>query len=127
MIPKYYEFQNAAKILSGELAIENIPHELKALGAKNVLILTDKTLEKIGTLQILIDAISGKGIEIADIFTDIPPDSSVEIIDKIAKIYTEKNCDAIIALGGGSVIDTAKGTRMVLSQGKENLMDLARL
>ncbi len=125
MIPKYYEFQNAAKILSGELAIENIPHELKSLGAKNVLILTDKTLEKIGTLQVLIDAISDKGVEIADIFTDIPPDSSIEIIDKIAKIYIEKKCDAIIALGGGSVIDTAKGTRMILSQGKENLMDLA--
>ena len=125
MIPKYYEFQNSAKILSGELAIENIPHELKSLGAKRVLILTDKTLEKIGTLQILIDAISGKEVEIADIFTDIPPDSSVEIIDQIAEKYINLKCEAIIALGGGSVIDTAKGVRMVLSQEKQNLMELA--
>lgn len=125
MIPKYYEFQNSAKILSGELAIENIPHELKSLGAKRVLILTDKTLEKIGTVQILIDAISGKDVEIADIFTDIPPDSSVEIIDQIAEKYINLKCEAIIALGGGSVIDTAKGVRMVLSQEKQNLMELA--
>ena len=125
MIPNYYEFQNSAKVLSGEFAIENIPHELKALGAKNVLILTDKTLEKIGALQILIDAMGDKQIKIADIYTNIPPDSSVEIIDDIAQIYEEKKCDGIIALGGGSVIDTAKGVRMILSQGKQNLMELA--
>lgn len=125
MIPKYYEFQNSAKILSGELAIENIPHELKELGSKNVMILTDKTLEKIGTLQTLIDDISNKGINIADVFTDIPPDSSLELINIVAKRYNELKCDGIIALGGGSVIDTAKGTRMILSQEKEDLMDLA--
>lgn len=125
MIPNYYEFQNAAKILSGEFAIENIPHELKSLGAKKILILTDKTLEKIGTLQILVDAISCKDIEIAGIYTDIPTDSSIDVINEIVKMYKELNCEAIIALGGGSVIDTAKGTRMVLAQEKENIMDLA--
>jgi len=125
MIPNYYEFQNSAKILSGEFALENIPHELKSLGAKNVLILTDKTLEKIGTLQILIDAIDTKDINIAGIYTDIPQDSSIDVVDIVAKEYKKLNCDSIIALGGGSVIDTAKGTRMVLSQEKENIMDLA--
>lgn len=125
MIPNYYEFQNAAKILSGELAIENIPHELIALGAKKVLILTDKTLEKIGTLQIVIDALSGKDVEIAGIFSDIPTDSSIDVINQIVKMYKDLNCEAILALGGGSVIDTAKGTRMVLAQEKENIMDLA--
>lgn len=125
MIPNYYEFQNSAKILSGEFAIENIPHELKELGSKNIMILTDKTLEKIGTLQTLIDSISDKGVTIADIFTDIPPDSSLELINIVAKRYNKLKCDGIIALGGGSVIDTAKGTRMILSQEKEDLMDLA--
>ena len=90
MIPQYYEFQNAAKILSGDFAIENIPYELKSLGVNNVLILTDKTLEKIGTLQILLDTLGEKNVKIAEIFTDIPPDSSVEIIDKIAEIYNKK-------------------------------------
>ena len=125
MIPKYYEFQNAAKILSGELALENIPHELRALGVRNVLVLTDKTLEKIGTLQTLIDAIGNQEIQVADVFTDIPQDSSIEIIDKVVAKYQELQCDGMIALGGGSVIDTAKGARMVLSQDKENIMNLA--
>lgn len=124
MIPSYYEFQNSAKILSGKFALENIPNELKGFNAKKVLVLSDKTLEKIGTIQILIDAISGKSVEIGGIFTDIPQDSSIDVVDIIVGKYKELKCDAIIALGGGSVIDTAKGVRMVLSQEKENIMEL---
>lgn len=124
MIPNYYEFQNSAKILSGQFALENIPNELKSFNSKRVLILSDKTLEKIGTIQILVDAISGKEIEIGEIFTDIPQDSSIDIVNIIVEKYKSLKCDSIIALGGGSVIDTAKGVRMVLSQKKENIMDL---
>ena len=53
MIPNYYEFSNTTKILSGEYALENIPVELKALGAKKTLVLCDETLKKIGTMQIV--------------------------------------------------------------------------
>ncbi|MBP3707999.1 MAG: iron-containing alcohol dehydrogenase [Clostridia bacterium] len=120
----YYEFQNASKILSGNFAIENIPHEFKALGAKRILILTDETLKKIGTLQTVIDGIDTKEIEIAGVFSKIPQDSSIEIIKEIVKQYKELNCEAILAVGGGSVIDTAKGVRMVLSQEKEDIMQL---
>ncbi len=124
MIPKYYEYQNSTKILSGEFALENIPHELKSLGAKKTLILTDKTLEKIGTLQILKDAIIDN-LEIGGIYTEIPTDSSIEVINEIIEEYKKLDCDSLIALGGGSVIDTAKGVRMVLSQSRNSIMDLA--
>ena len=124
MIPKYYEFQNSSKILSGEFALENIPSELNMLGAKKVLILSDKTLEKIGTLQVVIDAISTKDIEIVGKYTEIPPDSSIEIINEITRLYKQLDCDSIVAVGGGSVIDTAKGVRMTLSQQKENILEL---
>lgn len=125
MMPNYYEFQNSAKILSGEFALENIPSELIALDGKKVLLLSDKVLEKIGTMQKVIDAISVEEINISAVFTDIPADSSTEIISEIVKVYKEKNCNSIVAVGGGSVIDTAKGVRMILSQEKDNIMELA--
>ena len=125
MIPNYYEFSNTTKILSGEYALENIPVELKALGAKKALVLCDETLKKIGTMQIVLDAFLGKGIEIGETFTEIPPDSSIETIEKIVQIYLDKECDSIIAIGGGSVIDTAKGVRMMISQNVKNIMELA--
>ena len=125
MIPNYYEFQNSAKILSGEFALENIPSEIIALDGKNILLLSDKILEKIGTMQKVIDAISVEKINIKAIFTDIPADSSIDVINEIVKIYKENECNSIVAVGGGSVIDTAKGVRMVLSQEKEDIMELA--
>ncbi len=125
MIPNYYEFSNTTKILSGEYALENIPVELKALGAKKALVLCDETLKKIGTMQIVLNAILDKGIEIGETFTEIPPDSSIETIEKIVQIYLDKDCDSIIAIGGGSVIDTAKGVRMMISQNVKNIMELA--
>ena len=126
MLPEYYEFSNSAKILSGEFAIENIANELHSLGGTKAILLSDKTLEKIGTMQLVIDAVLGSNlIEIADIFTDIPPDSSLELINQIAKRYQEKECDCIIALGGGSVIDTAKGVRMLIFQNVRDLKELA--
>ena len=80
MIPNYYEFCNSTKILSGEYALENIPVELKSLGAHKVLILCDENLKKIGTMQIVLDAILNKEIEIGEVYTNIPPDSSIQII-----------------------------------------------
>ena len=124
MIPKYYEFQNSTKILSGKRALENIPKELNMLNAKNVLILSDKTLEKIGIVQTVVDALYCSYINIKKIYCDIPTDSSLDIVNEIVKIYKENKCDSIIAIGGGSVIDTAKGVRMVLMQNVSNILEL---
>ena len=124
MIPKYYEFQNSTKILSGKRALENIPKELNMLNAKNVLILSDKTLEKIGIVKTVVDALYCSYINIKKIYCDIPTDSSLDIVNEIVKIYKENKCDSIIAIGGGSVIDTAKGVRMVLMQNVSNILEL---
>lgn len=124
MLPSYYEFQNSTKILSGKNALENIKYELKGLGALKPILLSDKVLDKIGTLQIVIDAIVSTGMEPGAVFTDIPSDSSVTVVNKIGKIYKETDCDSIIAIGGGSVIDTAKGVEMLISQGVKDLMEL---
>lgn len=124
MIPEYYEFQSSAKILSGAFALENIPVELDNLGCLRPLILSDQMLEKIGTLQVVLDALFSGGTEIGGIYTDIPADSSLEIVNRIGSYYKENNCDGIVAVGGGSVIDTAKGARMILSQHAVDIMEI---
>ncbi|MBU3878362.1 iron-containing alcohol dehydrogenase [Faecalicatena sp. AGMB00832] len=124
MLPSYYEFQNSTKILSGKNALENITYELKGLGASRPILLSDKVLEKIGSLQNVIDAMASTGMEPAEVYTDIPSDSSVAIVNKIGEKYKEAGCDSIIAVGGGSVIDTAKGVEMLISQDVRDLLEL---
>ncbi len=124
MIPKYFEFQSSAKILSGRHALENLPSELKNLGAKKPMILSDEILKKIGTLQIVTDALAAGGIREGAVYTRIPADSSLQVVHNIVKEYKKQECDSLVAVGGGSVIDTAKGVRMVLSQNVDDLLDI---
>lgn len=122
MANNYFEWVNSVKILCGDGAIENIPYELDFLSCKNPLLLSDDGLKKIGSVDKLVGLL--KGVKIKNIFTDIPADSSTETINNIVTMYKDKKCDGIIALGGGSVIDTAKGVRMVLGQGKSDINTL---
>ncbi len=123
MLPEYYEFLNSVKVISGRNAIENIPFELINLGANRPLILTTKSMIKNGQLKIATDSMEQSNIEIGPIFKDIPQDSSVEIVNEISKLYREKNCDSIVAIGGGSVIDTAKGVNMLVSTEASDLKE----
>jgi alcohol dehydrogenase len=122
MIPQYYEFQNKVKICSGTGALENIPYELKMLSASSPLLVSDESLEKLGILETVKKAMTG--VKIGAIFTSVPPDSSVETVNSVAKCFAENKCDSIIAVGGGSVIDTAKGARLVIASKAENVKDL---
>ncbi len=119
----YFEFLNSVKILSGDNAINNIPYECDFLGCKNPLLLSDNGLKKIGSVDNFIKIIK-KELKIKNIYTDIPTDSSTQTINDIVAYYKANKCDGIIALGGGSVIDTAKGVRMALSQKQTDIMKL---
>lgn len=125
MIPVYYEFQNSVKLLSGKYAIENLPSELEGLQVKQPMILSDQVLEKLGILQLVIDALLTAKVQIKEKFTRIPVDSSLSVIHEIVSLYLSRECDGIIAIGGGSVIDTAKGVRIVLSMQANDILQLS--
>lgn len=124
MLPSYYEFQNSVKILSGRKALENIPFELVRLGAQRPLLVTDKVLVKLGLVQPVIEALRQGGIERAALYDDVPPDSSVRIANEIARLYRTEQCDAVLAVGGGSVIDTAKGVNILIQENSDDLLTL---
>lgn len=123
----YFEFQNAVKLLCGDLSLERIPNELQHLNAKRPLVLSDAVLAKIGTMAQVTSAMEAEGVAAAAVFTDIPVDSSLAVVNRIAAFYREQNCDSIVAIGGGSVIDTAKGVRLVLSQDTDDIFSISGL
>lgn len=121
----YYEFKLPTKILSGDGALEHIPHELEGLTACRPLLLSDQGLEQVGTVKIVQAALLQGGMPAAETFCRIPPDSSIDTVNQIAALYRQTQCDSLIAVGGGSVIDTAKGVGMVLAQAGKDLLDSA--
>ena len=118
----YFEFANPTKLCSGKGAVDNLAYELEILGVKHPMILSDRVLEKIGTLSIVLDVLDE--VRTGRVFTDIPRDSSIEVVNRIAGEYRQFGCDGLVALGGGSVLDTAKGVRLLISQEADDLLEL---
>ena len=122
MAKPYYEFFCPVKVIAGHAALEHIPFELATLGAKRALIITDKGVRANKLLAPIEAAFAASDAVIAAIFDDVPPDSSLDTVRKAAELYRSQNCDAIIAIGGGSVIDTSKATNILVSEGGDDLL-----
>ena len=122
MAKPYYEFFCPVKVIAGHAALEHIPFELATLGAKRALIITDKGVRINQLLAPIEAAFTSTDTVIAAIFDDVPPDSSLDTVRKAAELYRHHQCDAIIAVGGGSVIDTSKATNILVSEGGDDLL-----
>jgi len=123
VIPEYFEFQNSAKLISGKDAIAQIPFLLKELGCRKPLILTDSTLVKLGLAKKLTKSFAGSGYTKLPLFDQIPPDPPLHVVEAARDFFNQHGCDGIIALGGGSVLDTAKGLMILLSGNHSSLKD----
>lgn len=122
MAKPYYEFFCPVKVIAGNAALEHIPFELATLGAKKPLIITDKGVRVNGLITPIESAFTEADAKIAAIFDNVPPDSSLQTVRDVAKMYRDNGCDAILAVGGGSVIDTAKATNILVSEGGDDLL-----
>ncbi|MBF0210146.1 MAG: iron-containing alcohol dehydrogenase [Desulfamplus sp.] len=122
MLPSYYEFHNPVKIVSGNKALDNLPSELETLGAKRPMVITDKGVVGAGLVKIFIDSFGSSNMTIGAIFDDVPPDSSSQVVEKITSIFRQNRCDSLVALGGGSVIDTAKGVNILVTENADDLL-----
>ncbi|HEX4869686.1 MAG TPA: iron-containing alcohol dehydrogenase [Moraxellaceae bacterium] len=121
MSKAYYEFFCPVKVVAGHKALEHIPFELATLQATRPMVLTDKGVVAVGLLKHVEAAFADSDIAIACVFDDVPPDSSMTTVRNAAAMYRANGCDAIIAVGGGSVIDTAKATNILVTEGGDDL------
>ncbi len=124
-LPAYYEFCNSVKTIVGHKALEQIPQSLKAINAQRPMIITDKGVEQAGLIKIVQAAIQKSKLKPAAIFDSVPADSDVKVVNEVAKLYRAQKCDSIIAVGGGSVLDTAKGVNILVSENAADLMQFA--
>ena len=120
-LPGYYEYSCRVKIVAGHDALEGIPALLRHVGARRPLLVTDKGVAGAGLVDIVQQAI-GDRLEIGAVADDVPPDSDLKVVHRLSALYRENGCDAMIAVGGGSVMDTAKGINIVVSERAEDLM-----
>lgn len=123
MIPSYYEYSNRAKVLSGEHAIEHIPFELASMQCARPMVVTNAQLRELGLVDVVLEALADGGVSVGAIYDDVPVDSSVQVVNELARAYGAGGCDSLVAVGGGSVLDTAKGASIVITTGASDLRE----
>ena len=109
-------------------AIGALAGELTARGIARPLIITDKGLVAHGVVDTLRAALPGKP-DIA-VYDGIPPNPTVAGIEGALIAYRAQNCDGIVALGGGSVLDSGKALRVAVTHPEpivEYLRDLSKI
>ena len=96
------------KTLSGPGSISELPKFLKDQGFKSVLIVTDGFLFSNGKADPIMQACQEQGMK-SCCYHDVVPNPTIQNIEEGLKMYNENGCDVIVALGGGSAMDCAKG------------------
>ena len=91
----------------GSGAIKELGNIMNNMGYKNPLIITDSMMIELGYISRLEEILKSKNI-IADIFKDTIPEPTVKSIQNGVNKVKDGNYDSLIALGGGSPIDSAK-------------------
>lgn len=98
----------------GKGAILNIVPEIEARGFKRILVCTDSSLVKFGVSQKVTELLD-KGNVNYELFTDIKPNPTIENVLAGVKAAKEFKADAIVAIGGGSSMDTAKAIGIIIN------------
>lgn len=102
-------------ILSGEGALQGSGEVLKGLGRK-ALVVSDSTMLKLGNVGVVEEVLKAEGVAY-DVFAEVETEPTDSIVDKGVAAYKAGGCDFLIAIGGGSPIDTMKAIAMLITLG----------
>lgn len=105
------QFRIKTKVLANDHSMK-ILAEVKGTSA---LIISDKVMEQLGYLEQAAGFLKEAGLCVSS-FTDVTPDPNMDVIAAGMEALSKSGADVVVALGGGSVIDTAKGVIYTMRQ-----------
>ncbi|MBS5569995.1 MAG: lactaldehyde reductase [Clostridiales bacterium] len=97
----------------GAGAIQNIPEEIKGRGFQKVFLASDPDLIKFGVTKKVTDLLDKAGIAY-EIFSEIKPNPTIENVQHGVEAFKKMGADCIVAIGGGSSMDTAKAVGIII-------------
>ena len=98
----------------GRGAREKLPEEIKARQFQKVLVVTDKSLLETGTVALVTDKLEKNQVNYVT-YDGVKPNPTVQNVQDGLKVAKDNNVDCIVAIGGGSSIDTAKAIAVIMT------------
>lgn len=103
-----FTFHTPTKISFGEDTASGVGDTISELGGTAPLLVTDANLQKAGVLRPILEGLEYAGVKAPVIFDRVPSDSDIDCVREATEVARNAGCDCVIAVGGGSVLDTAK-------------------
>ncbi len=108
-------FTSPTRVVFGAGSSADTGVELRGMGCSKAFIVTDGFLaEKTDVVKRIVKSL---GEACVGVFSDVPADSGVHVVNAGAELGRARGADSIVSIGGGSVIDTAKGIAILLKEG----------
>ena len=113
------------KTLEGEGVLSKMPDFIRENepNVKRLLVVTDKGLMKAGLLEPMFKSFTEAGLEYT-LYDGTVPNPTVDNIKEAVKLYKENNCQALVAFGGGSSMDCAKGIGAMVACPKKTMAQM---
>ena len=105
-------YQSPTRLVQRLGAIQELGREASLLGIRRPLLVTDGGVKAAGLLDTALEALRSSDVE-PIVFDKVRANPGVELVDAGAKEYRSQGCDGLVAIGGGSSMDTAKGIGVV--------------
>jgi alcohol dehydrogenase class IV len=115
----FWQFVAPTRVVAGRGLLEGAGFEFAKEGAARVLIVTDEVVRGTGLVDRVADGVRDGGLEVAGIYDAVPPDSDSAVVKACAEAGRAEGADSFLAVGGGSVMDTAKAANVVFTHGGE--------
>ena len=109
-----YKFMLNETSYHGKGAIKAVPEEVKARGFKKVFVASDPDLVKFGVTKKVTDLLDEAGIEYV-VYSNIKPNPTIENVQTGVAAFKEAGADCIVAIGGGSSMDTSKAIGIIIA------------
>jgi alcohol dehydrogenase len=111
-----FDFQPRTRLVFGVNAVERTGEIVRELGARKVLLVTDAGLVAAGHAQHVLNSLKSDGVT-ATVFDRVRENPTTRCVDDCLAVAKSAQIEAIIGLGGGSSMDTAKGCNFLLTNG----------
>jgi alcohol dehydrogenase class IV len=123
--PKYFVWEYRTLVEVGSGCRTFTAQRFMEMGCKRVGMITDKGLVSAGVVDMVTDIFKTQGgVKLAGIYDKIEQDACMSIINDCARWYRENAIDGMLVVGGGSVMDSAKGVKMLLGMGATDIKSL---
>lgn len=107
-------FNIPSTIITGAGAIQELPDQIRRLGARRVLLVTDQFFARSGMTHRVSGMLSQHNMATA-VFADVQPDPTIQNVQDGVRAFQEHEADLLVALGGGSPIDAAKAIAVLIT------------